>query len=406
MIVRARTVVTMAGRPIDNGAVVMTGDRIIAAGTFDEIRKTHADEVLDLGEQIVLPGLINAHCHLDYTSLRGRIPAKESFTDWIRAINNEKEKLSAEDYLASIQTGLAQAARFGTTSIVNFEAFAELAVQARSRLRVWWLGELIDVRRGRLAEDLVGSTVKSLDQTDHWGLAPHAPFTASISLYQECQRVGLAHDGVLLSTHLAESEEEMEMFSDRSGPLFEFLKTIGRDMADCGGTTPLALFLDFLKPISPNQLSQWMVVHLNALSGSDLLSLAGLESKFHVVHCPRSHQYFGHRAFRYDYLRELGFTICLGTDSLASNDDLDLFEEMRLFSELHPQSSCREIVEMVTVNPARALRCENLVGQIRAGSYADLVAIADPRNRDVFESIITHDGPVDWLMVGGTVIES
>ena len=90
MIVRARTVVTMDGAPIENGAVAVSGNRIVDVGRFDDIKTRNAGNTVDLGEQVLLPGLINAHCHLDYTCLRGKIPPQKSFTDWIRAINAEK----------------------------------------------------------------------------------------------------------------------------------------------------------------------------------------------------------------------------------------------------------------------------------------------------------------------------
>ena len=87
MIIRARIVATMDGPPIDNGAVVVSEDRVVDVGKFAEIKTHNADEVVDLGEQALLPGLINAHCHLDYTCLRGKISPQKSFTDWIRSIN-------------------------------------------------------------------------------------------------------------------------------------------------------------------------------------------------------------------------------------------------------------------------------------------------------------------------------
>src|SRR6266850_1033703 len=119
MILRARMVVTMEGAPIENGAVAISGDRIIDVGTFGEVEGRRQDKVVDLGESILLPGLINAHCHLDYTCLRGQIGKQKSFTDWIRAINAAKEKFSAADYLASIEEGFAECRKFGTTSIAN-----------------------------------------------------------------------------------------------------------------------------------------------------------------------------------------------------------------------------------------------------------------------------------------------
>ena len=398
MIVRARTVVTMNGPPIDNGAVEITGDRITEVGSFDQVRRSHTGEVLDLGEQILLPGLINAHCHLDYTGLRGQIKATDSFAEWIRAINAAKQKLSRPDYITSIENGLTEALRFGTTSMVNFEAFPDVAADVETPVRIWWLGELLDIRSRQSAHDFVDSAVQTLKSCEHWGLAPHAPFTASKSLYRRCQEVAF-NPAIILSTHLAESEEEMEMFRDGSGPLFEFLQSIGRNMDDCGKTTPLSVFLDILNSGRPNEPSPWLVVHLNELSATDLKLLAG--HKFHVVHCPRSHGYFGHHPFRYQQLRDLGFNICLGTDSLASNENLNLFAEMRAVSESHRDISCRDIVEMVTINPAGALHQESQLGRIQPGSYADLIAIRDSRKNDAFESIVAHCSLVNWSMIGG-----
>ena len=96
MIIRARIVVTMCGAPIENGAVAVSGNRIVDVGRFDDVKARNAGNTLDLGEQALLPGLINAHCHLDYTCLRGKIPPQKSFTDWIRAINAEKVGALAE----------------------------------------------------------------------------------------------------------------------------------------------------------------------------------------------------------------------------------------------------------------------------------------------------------------------
>ena len=235
MILHARIVVTMDGPPIENGAVAIAGNQIVDVGKFDNIKKGNSDEVVDLGEQALLPGLINAHCHLDYTCLRGKIPPRKSFADWIRAINAEKAKLSPEDYLASINEGFAEAKRFGTTTIANLTAFPELISQIQAPVRTWWFAELIDVRDPSRANELVDFAIESLnrarDSGGGIGLAPHALFTASPNLYRRCEEI--AHrDHVLLTTHLAESREEMEMFRDGSGPLYNFMKSIGRPMGD------------------------------------------------------------------------------------------------------------------------------------------------------------------------------
>jgi aminodeoxyfutalosine deaminase len=421
MIVRARVVVTMDGAPIKNGAVAISGDRIddspphsspsraarpcrtapagsiVDVGNFREVSALHSgQEIIDLGEQVLLPGLINAHCHLDYTCLRGKIPRQKSFTNWIRAINAEKSKLSPEHYVASINEGFAESKRFGTTTIANLTAFPELIRHLpETPIRTWWFAELIDVRSRTRTNELVDSAIKFLKSAQHYGLAPHALFTASRNLYQHCEKAG---ENVLLTTHLAESREEMEMFRDASGPLYEFMKSIGRDMGDCGHGTPLRLFVGATGGCA---LSQWIVAHLNELTESDFELLEKMKAKFHVVHSPRSHTYFGHSRFPFKRLHALGFNLCLGTDSLASNDSLSLFAEMRAFQSIEPERSAEKIFEMVTLNPAAALGQQNALGRIRPGFRADLIAIPCDEGRDLFEEIVAFDEKVSWMMTKG-----
>ena len=176
MIVRARIVVTMDGPPIENGAVAVEGNRIVDVGTFAEVKARNSNEVIDLGEQALLPGLINAHCHLDYTCLRRMIQPQESFTDWIRAINAAKARLTPGDYLESIAAGFAEAQRFGTTSIVNYEAFPELIGRTPAPIRTWWLAELIDVRSPHLPEQIVDLAMISISPTENRGFGASRAF--------------------------------------------------------------------------------------------------------------------------------------------------------------------------------------------------------------------------------------
>src|SRR5881275_1149216 len=142
MIIRARSVVTMDGAPIEDGAVRVTGNRIGEVGEFPKFASDN-DEILDLGECILLPGLINAHCHLDYTCLRGKIPPQKCFTGCIRAINAEKATHAPKDYVASINEGFDEAKRFGTTTIANLTAFPELIPQIQLAIHTCWFAELI-----------------------------------------------------------------------------------------------------------------------------------------------------------------------------------------------------------------------------------------------------------------------
>jgi aminodeoxyfutalosine deaminase len=401
MIVRARIVVTMNGAPVEDGAVQVSGNRIVEVGKFSAFASDN-DEIIDLSEYILLPGLINAHCHLDYTCLRGKIPRQKSFTDWIRAINAEKAGLTAEDCAASIKGGFAEAQRFGTTTIANLTAFPELIAKTNPPIRTWWFAELIDVREPERANEVVDTAVESLKRTENWGLAPHAPFTASENLFRGCLEIAL-RENILLTTHLAESREEMEMFRDASGPLYQFIKEIRREMTDCGTDTPLARFL---KRLGETSLPDWIIAHLNELTESDFDSLAEIWQKFSIVHCPRSHAYFGHAAFQFERLQRLGFNICLGTDSLASNDDLSLFAEMRAFQKKFSAVEPEKILEMVTVNPARALGREHELGKIRPNFLADMIAISFRDSPAVYETILNFVGKVPWIMLHGKITDT
>ena len=400
MIVRSRVVVPMGGEPIENAAVAIAGNQIAGVGRFEDVKASHGGDVLDLGEQIVLPGLINAHCHLDYTLLRGQIPPQQSFTDWIRAINTSKAALSEEDYIASIGAGLAEVQKFGTTALLNLAAFPELLPRiSRPPIRVWWCAEMIDVRERvpvqKISENLHDWFESHPEWLGGFGLAPHAPFTASSQLFSAASKISRKHD-VPVTTHVAESHEEMQMFRDATGPLYDFLKTIGRPMEDCGGKTPLS-------SLTQSQVldERWILAHLNELTDGDFDLLARAK-RFHIAHCPRSHTFFGHAPFELRRLRALGFNICLGTDSLASNSSLSLFSEMRELLRKEPWISSREALEMATVNAAHAIGQADSLGKISPGFRADLIAIPFARTgTGVFDAIIAFEGTVPWMMVDG-----
>ncbi len=402
MIIRARAVVTMEGAPIENGAVVLCGNKIIDVGKWPEVRLRHTSEVLDLGERVLLPGLINAHCHLDYTDLRGAIPPQASFTDWIRAINEHKAGWTGDDYVRSIERGFAEAQKFGTTAIVNFEAFPEFVGKVGpAPLRSWWLGEMVDVRKDVSAFEIFERLSKATqgDSLSRVGLAPHALYTASRDLYEEAAKV-CAEKGSVFSTHLAESGEETQMFRAAKGPLFEFMKSIDRSMEDCGKETPVALF------VRRGVRERWIVAHLNELTESDFERLRSAP-KFSVAHCPRSHAFFGHAPFQLKKLRERGFNICLGTDSLASNQNLSLFAEMRKLSQTEPWVSPFELIKMATVNAAVALGCKHELGRLCSGALADLLALPFFGTMDeIYDEILSFCGEDPWLMIDGGLAEN
>lgn len=404
VILRAEHVLPIVSPVIRDGGVVVEDARITDVGGFEEIRRRHHGEVIELGAQVLMPGLVNAHCHLDYTQLRHAISPERSFTEWIRAINSHKRALHDEDYLGAIERGFSELRKWGTTTVANIESFPELMLRMQPPpLRTWWFMEMIDIRHRFSTENAVAGALAFFEpDRPGWlggfGLSPHAPYTASGPLFELASR---ASDELRMpvTTHVAESREEWEMFKSATGELYDFMLKLGRWMYDCHhARTPLGQ-LAYNVDLGP----RWILAHMNELDDSDFALLDGLPAKPSVVHCPGSHRYFRHTAFPLERLRATGVNLCLGTDSLASTDSLSMFDEMRGLATSHPEMDVAEILAMATVNGARALGFDG--GKIAIGAAADLIAfpIGDI-SAGVQAAVLDHRAPVRWMMLNGQIL--
>jgi cytosine/adenosine deaminase-related metal-dependent hydrolase len=382
-------------------------NRVTAVGTAAQLPPEPDEEVLDLGEVALLPGLINAHCHLDYSTLRNAIKPPSGFTEWVQRLNSIKRQLSNEDILEAIRRGCAEAQRFGTTSICSMAAFPDLVPQLPpARLRTWWFYEMIDIRHRNTSDEVIAGALSFFDgrQDDltQFGLNPHAPYTASLLLYRLAWACAQQH-GMPLTTHVSESLEESEMFERGSGPLFSFLVGLQRPMHDCGHDTPFG-WLWRNRAIGKD----WILAHLNDLKASDFSLLEALPSDQlpTVVHCPGSHAYFRHPPFPFTKLAGLGVNICVGTDSLASTDSLSLLGELRKLQAREPGLSPEDLLHTVTLAPARALGKTGELGCITPGALADLIAIpcAGPLAQATAECV-AYTGLISWMMVDGKITE-
>jgi cytosine/adenosine deaminase-related metal-dependent hydrolase len=394
---RARLVLPLSAPPIEDGVVVVQSGRIAAVGRARDFSPADAE---DLGDVILMPGLINAHCHLDYTVMRGAILQQKNFPNWVQRINELKRTLTDDDYLESIAKGFAELRKWGTTGVFNIESFPELMVRMPAPpLRTWWFYELLDIRNRIHTEDVVAGALTFFEHHPNWlggfGLSPHAPYTTSAGLYALtkscCEKYRMPW-----TTHLAETEEEFEMFVRASGPLHDFLKNLGRPMTDVGGVTPAARLFE-----GPGVPHRGILAHMNCLTETDYQILSARRDVT-VVHCPKCHEYFRRPPFALDRLRESGISVCLGTDSLASNSSLDLFAEMRALRRTHPHISAAELVDMVTRRPARALGLSGKLGEITPGAHADLIGVSfDGAPQDALEAIVQNRQPVSWMLVDG-----
>src|SRR5271155_399763 len=341
MLYLADIVLPISSPPLTRGAVRVEVSEIPAVAPAAELCALPGEEVVDLGASTLLPGLINAHCHLDFTRFKGILSPKQGFTEWIKNINALRRSFATEDYIEAIAEGFQMLVQAGVTTVANIEAVPDVLPHLPvPLLRTWWFLELIDVR-SRINEDetLLGALSffeKHPDWLGGFGLSPHAPYTASVDLYGLARTCGEKY-GMLSTTHIAESVEEHEMFSHGKGPLHDFLASLGRDNSDCGQGSALSPLVEH-GVIGPN----WIIAHLNYLQDYDYELVA--RSGASVVHCPKCHTYFGHAPFPMKALRERGVNVCLGTDSLASNNALDMRAEMREVQEFHGLSD-RDVLE-------------------------------------------------------------
>jgi aminodeoxyfutalosine deaminase len=406
-LLRARLVLPVSRPPIPDGAVLISGKRIVAVGRWRELSNKSERSALDLGDAVLMPGLVNAHCHLDYTDMAGQLPPAKVFSDWLKLMTAAKGSWSDSDFAQSWLHGAQMLVRTGTTTVADIEAVPQLLpkVWNATPLRVFSFLEMISVKAdrspGRVLQEAMDRLASLPLARCRAGLSPHAPYTAVPELLRLTARTARRRRW-RLTTHVAESALEYEMFARGRGEMFDWIKRSGRDMSDCGLGSPVQ-HLERYGMLGGNLLA----AHVNYLGRNDAALLG--QRDVHVVHCPRSHFYFRHDAFPFRQLARAGVNICLGTDSLASvyrtrrqTVELSLFEEMRALTQAHPWLSPRKIVRLVTVNGARALGLQGRVGEVSTNAFADLIVLPFAgKSAEVYDAILHHSGDVSASMIDG-----
>ncbi|MBN9520249.1 amidohydrolase family protein [bacterium] len=360
----ARVVFPVAGPPLVGGTLTVRGDRVAAV----EPRGARTPDV-DLGNVALIPGLVNAHTHLDLSGARGLVPPTDAahFTDWLRGVIAYRRGRTPEQVQTDVRAGLAEALDFGTTLIGDIAADgASWDALAAAPARAVVFRELIGLREGRLLEQV----------KDHWewvrrpgtgfarrALSPHAPYSV-----REMMLMWACRCGVPVTVHWMESPAEVELVGTHAGPFVAFLRDLGvwdegqliggfrRTLAHAGLHAPALL-----------------LAHANYQPPDDLF-----RPNTTVVYCPRTHAAFGHPPHPVADFLARGVRVCLGTDSLASNPDLDPLAEARFVRARRPDLPAETILKMVTLAGAEALGWADETGSLEAGKSADAVAVPLP----------------------------
>ncbi len=392
----ARWVFPVAGPPLERGTVTVRGDRIEAV----EPHSTRTPDA-DLGNVAIIPGLVNAHTHLDLSGARCLIPPTDPhhFTDWLRGVIAYRRSRTPEQVATDIRDGLAECLRAGTTLVGDITAGgSSWSSVSKTDVRAVLFWELIglDPARFQAADDEWGAKTDVAWEPDYttvvypstrtcwWGSSPHAPYSAN----HELSVAMLGCMAGVKAIHLAESPGELELLAHRTGPFVPFLRELGHWRPELL-TASIEDFLFsalMLRPPRPPRL----YVHCNYLP-SDTAFLPNQS----VVYCPRTHAAFGHPPHPFRDFLARGVRVCLGTDSLASNPDLDILAEARFVRSRYPDFPGDTLLEMVTLAGAEALGWADEVGSLEAGKSADLVAVPLPDRdaADPHELLFAPDGP-------------
>jgi cytosine/adenosine deaminase-related metal-dependent hydrolase len=357
----ARWVIPVGRPPLEGGIVVVSGERILAV----EERGSRKPN-LDFGASAVLPGLVNAHTHLDLNGLRGQLAAQRSFLDWLRAVIRHRRGLTEEQVQSNVRSGIEESLAAGTTLIGDISGQGlSWPLLADSPLRAVVYYELLGLPKPRAqvawAEARAWLAAHPATRTCRPGLSPHAPYSVRRSLFRCAARLS-AQEKMPLTIHIDETQEEKELISAHKGPLVEFLAELG--VWDEAGLVNEAERFRIFRGADP-----LCFAHGNYLRPQQF------ESNGSIVYCPRTHAYFGHPLHPVGELLANGVNVALGTDSLGSNPDLDMFTEMRFLHARRPDLPTDVILRMATLNGARALGWQEETGSLAPGKSADFVIV-------------------------------
>ncbi len=412
---KARWIVAARGELIRDGVVYIENGRIL------EIRQGRAGQGgRDLGNVALLPGLVNAHTHLELTDIaaplgRPGIPLVE----WIGLVVGQRRQA---DYNAAraLRHGLDQSASAGVAVIGDIvqpssahagpspgsseSAAAEAGVRVFSRaaadpsdatmdpqVAVTGFLELIGPVPARIADALaIAKAYVGAGEgrgTYQRGLSPHAPYSTGAELIEGACRLSRRHH-IPVAFHLAESREEMEFLHRGTGPFRELLARLGSwdPAVHCPGRRPL----DFLQVLA--DADRALVIHGNYLDRQEAAFLAKRRDRMTVVYCPRTHAWFQHDPYPLESMLAAGVSIALGTDSRASSPDLNLLEEIRTVAKRHPHVPPEKIIEMGTLAGAKALGRDADFGSLEPGKLArfTIVGLPDDKLNDPYGAVLSR----------------
>ena len=373
-------VLPITAAPIPDGAVLVDGAHIVAVGTAAVLREQASDATrVALGAAVLMPGLVNTHSHLELTALRGFLEGL-AFREWLAVLTRaRRDCFDADSLLDSACAGLDEALRNGITTCADTaESTAPLAAMRQMGVRGIGYLEVFGPdpaqRDGAIAALMRTARAERAHDTPlvRTGLSPHAPYTVSAPLFRAVADVARA-EAWPVAVHIAESQAETRFVRDGEGPFAEGLRA--RQIAVAPqARSPIALLEQCgLLACAP------LLIHAIQVDAEDVAAIAAHNAP--VAHCPISNLKLGQGVAPLEQLRAAGVRVGLGTDSVASNDRMDLLGEARQATLLQAMRhgipdvlSAHEALAMATLGGAEALGIATQVGSLEPGKQADLAA--------------------------------
>jgi cytosine/adenosine deaminase-related metal-dependent hydrolase len=389
--------------PIRDGWFAVDRGRVVALGAAGKRVLSDGARVVDLGHVAVLPGLVNAHTHLELSYLRDEVPPASQFVTWIRGVmkaRRERPDPSGTEILDAIDASLREAVACGTAIVGDISnTLVTFDPLTRSRLAAVVFYELIRFNTtdpsGVVSKAL--AELHALAPSEHVRatLAAHAPYSVAPLVLRAIRDAVDRDPFAPCSIHLSESAEEVEFIRSGAGPWRALLEELGSwDPAWIPpGGTPVQ-FLDdsgFLD-------SRVLAVHGVQMTTADLDRLVARGTT--LVTCPRSNGHTGAGAPPLEDFYNYGVKVAVGTDSLASAPDLNVFAELATMRALAPTVSARSLLASATLQGARALGFDADYGTIEPGKSARLVAITVPVHTDDVEEYLVggiEPGQIRWI---------
>lgn len=404
----ARWVLPITSSAIAEGAIAVDGQRITHVATRDAlVMKFPGATIRDFGNSAIIPGLINAHTHLELTAMRGFLEREENdFFAWLKKITRARlERMNSDDLRVAAAWGACEAASAGVTCVADA---SDSASESMSALHEVGLRGIVfqesfgsDSRLAQENFEKLKTKVAVLREKEttlvKCGVSPHAPYTVCAPQLEMISSFAV-DEGLPLMMHAAETMMEVSLMRDGSGPFAAGLRERGIEWK-APGVSPI----QYLKEHGVLQ-TRPLLAHCIHVDDADLAAIRNTKTK--VAHCPKSNAKLGHGVAPFANMLDLGIDVGLGSDSVASNNTCDLLEEAR-FAVLIARSRSTadhaprqlmadEVLRSATVGGARALGLEGQIGELREGSQADFAVVSldgahqiptyDPESALVFSS--------------------